>query len=73
MFGSSSFGQGTGPVVFSGLSCSGTESSPADCTQSTYTYHFSRGNDIGVRCLQKGLYAWKLVIHTHHLVYQICL
>ena len=55
MFHSSSFGQGTGPVVFSGLSCSGTESSPVDCTQSTNSYQFSHGSDIGVRCLQKGL------------------
>ena len=54
IFGSDSFGKGTGPVLFASLSCVGTEYSPADCTQSA-AYSSSHDNDIGVRCLQKGL------------------
>ena len=55
IFGSGSFGKGTGPVLFISLSCGGTEYSPADCTQTGASYSSSHNNDIGVRCLQKGL------------------
>ena len=57
IFSSSSFGQGTGPVLFTGLSCTGTENSPADCPQPLSSYYYSHGSDIGVRCLQKGSYS----------------
>ena len=54
IFSSSSFGQGTGPVLLAGLSCTGTEYSPADCPQSSPSYSSSYDGHIGVRCLQKG-------------------
>ena len=48
------FGQGTGPILFTGLSCTGTEYSLTDCTQSSSSYNNHHSHDIGVRCLQKG-------------------
>ena len=54
IFDSGSFGKGTGPVLFASLSCVGTEYSPANCPQSV-AYASSHDNDIGIRCLQKGL------------------
>ena len=60
MFTSSYFGQGTGPILFSGLSCVGTENSLTECFQSytsynsyNYSYNSHHYSDIGVRCLQK--------------------
>ena len=54
IFSSSCFGLGTGPVLFTGLSCTGSEYSPVDCPQSNNAYDYSHGGDVGVRCLQKG-------------------
>ena len=54
VFTSSYFGRGTGPVLFTGLSCAGTEYSLTDCTHSSSSYYYSHYYDIGVRCLQKG-------------------
>ena len=59
VFTSSYFGQGTGPVLFTGLSCTGTEYSLTDCTQSSSSYNQYHSSDIGVHCLQKG----KINIH----------
>ena len=56
IFSISSFGQGTGPVLFTGLSCTGTEYSLADCPQSNSAYYSYHSSDVGVRCLQKGSY-----------------
>ena len=54
VFTSSYFGQGTGPIFFTGFSCTGTEYSLTDCTHSSSTYYYSHYSDVGVRCFQKG-------------------
>ena len=54
LFSSNKFGRGTGPVLFTGLSCTGTEYSPVDCPQSSMFYYYSHFSGIGVRCLLKG-------------------
>ena len=51
LFSSNKFGRGTGPVVFTGLSCTGNEQSIVNCPQSNYYSHYS---GIGIRCLLKG-------------------
>ena len=56
IIGSSSFGQKTGPVSFTGLSCAGTEHSLAECPHFSASSYYS-SSDIGVRCLQKGSYS----------------
>ena len=56
VFSSNKFGSGTGPVLFSDLSCTGTEYSPVDCPQSSTSYSSSHYSDIGVRCLLKGYF-----------------
>ena len=63
IFSSSLFGQKTGPVSFTGLSCAGTEYSPADCPHFSPSYYSS--SDIGVRCLQKGSYRIAFLCSIH--------
>ena len=54
LFSSNKFGIGTGPVVFTGLSCTGNEQSILNCPHSSNSYHSSHSSDIGIRCLLKG-------------------
>ena len=56
VFSSNKFGRGTGPVLFTGLSCTGTEYSPVDCPHTSQSYSYSHSNDVGVRCLLKGYF-----------------
>ena len=49
------FGQGSGPVLFTGLNCIGNEHKLEDCPSSyPYPYYYSHSNDVGVKCLEKG-------------------
>ena len=64
VFTSSYFGRGTGPVLFTGLSCTGTEYSLTDCTQSSSSYSSYHYSDVGVRCLQKGEYIYNIILYT---------
>ena len=54
LFSSNKFGRGTGPVVFTGLSCTGNEQSIINCPHSSQSYYSSHYSDIGIRCLLKG-------------------
>ena len=50
------FGQGSGPVLFTGLNCIGNEHKLEDCPSSyPYPYYYSHESDVGVKCLEKGL------------------
>ena len=45
------FGAGTGPILYSYLSCDGTESMLSDCsTYSSFYFGASHSNDVGVIC-----------------------
>ena len=61
LFSSNKFGRGTGPILFTGLSCTGIEYSPVDCPQSSHPYYYSHYSDTGVRCLLKGCIKFKIV------------
>ena len=54
------FGQGSGPVLFAGLNCIGNEHKLEDCPSSLYPYHYSHSGDVGVKCLEKGLYYFNI-------------
>ena len=54
LFRSSMFGRGAGPVLFTSLSCTGTEYSIIDCSHISNTYYYSHYSDIGISCLVKG-------------------
>ena len=53
MFRSSYYGQGTGPIVFDGLSCDGTESKLEDCTFGSSPFNDHHGEDIGLHCYER--------------------
>ena len=44
------FGQGTGPIAISKLSCSGNEESLLECVYSNSTSDCIHGDDAGVQC-----------------------
>ena len=48
------YGQGSGPVVFYYLGCSGNEYRLEDCTHSTSPYYASHIADVGVKCSERG-------------------
>ena len=49
-------GRGTGPVLLSGLACSGSESSLLSCTHSLHSASCGHQNDAGVTCGSKDPY-----------------
>ena len=50
------FGQGSGPILFSGVSCNGNESSLDQCGFSSNPYDSSHSlSDVGVKCLERGI------------------
>ena len=57
LFHSSHFGQGSGPVLFTYLNCIGNEHKLEDCPSLyPHLYSYSHSYDVGVKCLEKGLY-----------------
>ena len=61
------FERGTGPVLFTGLSCTGTEYSPVDCPHTSQSYSSSHYySDIGVRCVQKGLQNLIIILDNYN-------
>ena len=44
------FGQGTGPIQITGLTCTGSESSLLNCDYSNDTSACDHGDDVGVQC-----------------------
>ena len=48
------FGQGSGPILFSDVSCNGNVSSLDQCGSST-PYSSSHSTDVGVKCLERGI------------------
>ena len=44
------FGAGSGPILYTYLTCGGTESRLSDCTYSSYYFGARHSNDAGVRC-----------------------
>ena len=49
------FGQGSGPILFSGVSCNGNEFSLDQCGFSSTPYYGSHSADVGVKCLERGI------------------
>ena len=49
------FGQGSGPILFSDVSCNGNEFSLDQCGFSSKTYFSSHSTDVGVKCLERGI------------------
>ena len=48
---STQFGQGTGPILFTNIGCSGTESSLLECSESVFgVTSCTHGRDVGVKC-----------------------
>ena len=54
LFHSSHYGEGTGPIVFDGLSCDGSESRLEECRFSSTPYYDSHSEDIGLHCYEQG-------------------
>ena len=56
MFHSSDhFGEGSGPILFTHLTCIGNEHKLEDCPSSNpFPYYYSHSADVGVKCLEKG-------------------
>ena len=49
------FGQGSGPILFTHLTCIGNEHKLEDCPSSyPFPYYYSHSADVGVKCLEKG-------------------
>ncbi|XP_011408917.1 PREDICTED: scavenger receptor cysteine-rich domain superfamily protein-like, partial [Amphimedon queenslandica] len=49
------FGQGSGPVVFYYLGCTGSEDRLEHCTYSSSPYYLSHATDVGVKCSERVL------------------
>uniref|UniRef100_A0A1X7T781 SRCR domain-containing protein n=1 Tax=Amphimedon queenslandica TaxID=400682 RepID=A0A1X7T781_AMPQE len=49
------YGQGSGPVVFRNLGCTGNEDRLEHCTYSTSPYYASHTTDVGVKCSERVL------------------
>ena len=49
------FGQGSGPILFSDVSCNGNESCLESCGFSSNPYSSSHSTDVGVKCLERGI------------------
>ena len=49
------FGQGSGPILFSDISCNGNELSLDHCGFSSTPYYSSHSTDVGVKCLEIGI------------------
>ena len=49
------FGQGTGPILFSSVSCNGNEFSLDQCGFSSNPYFSSHLYDVGLKCLERGI------------------
>ena len=54
IFWNAYFGQGSGPVVFRYLGCTGNEYRLEDCTYSSSPYYASHTTDVGVKCSERG-------------------
>ena len=57
-YGSSTYGQGSGPIMFGYMYCSGNEDSLFDCSRSVFTVTSSCSNhyyDLGLKCERKRL------------------
>ena len=48
------YGQGSGPVLFLYLGCTGNEDRLEHCTYSSSPYYFSHSTDVGVKCSERG-------------------
>ena len=53
---SSSFGQGTGPIVSSDVGCTGSEAKLVDCPSGRISIYCNHNKDAGVRCLLHSKY-----------------
>ena len=49
------FGQGSGPILFSDVSCNGNEFSLEHCGFSSNPYFSSHSSDVGVKCLEESI------------------
>ena len=49
------FGQGSGPILFSDVSCNGNEFSLDHCGFSSNPYFSSHSSDVGVKCLEESI------------------
>lgn len=49
-YGNSYYGNGTGPIVYTSVSCEGTEASIANCPFKIQTATCDHSEDVGVRC-----------------------
>lgn len=54
MFSSLYYGEGIGPIVYSGLGCDGTESRLEDCVNNNTAYYATHNDDIGIHCYNQG-------------------
>ena len=52
------FGQGSGPVLFLYLGCTGNEDRLEHCTYSSSLYYASHTTDVGVKCSERGYYSY---------------
>ena len=66
IFSSNTFGQGSGPVLFNSLSCTGNELSIINCPHSSQSYSYSHSGDIGIRCLNKGYLLCEIKVADFH-------
>ena len=63
---STQFGQGTGPILFTNIGCSGTESTLLECSRSVFgVTSCTHSRDVGVKC--EGI-ATVNVYHVHSFV-----
>ena len=49
------FGQGSGPILFSDVSCNGNEFTLDQCGFNSTPYYSSHSTDVGVKCLERGI------------------
>ena len=54
LFNSSYYGEGTGPIVYNGLNCDGSESKLEECDLSDVPYYTTHFYDVGIKCYEKG-------------------
>ena len=55
LFNSSYYGEGTGPIVYNGLNCDGSESRLEECPTTVVPYNTTHFYDVGIKCYEKGI------------------
>ena len=60
------FGQGTGPILYNSVHCTGNENVLQECSHTISYYYCSHYNDAGVSCQPLGQITFLCIVDTIH-------